>query len=359
MFNVPCARKLALLTASVLSLSPSAHAQDECRTLYDDRTLRWIVPFSVGGGYDTLSRLIAPLMEARLGTNIVVENRVGAGSLIGSRAIRSARPDGNTIGILNVSGLLVADLIGMADVPDVVADYTIIGRVATTHHVWATSGRHGFRSIDEAIDAGEAKGLVTGVRDVAASAFVDFTVGTYILGVDGRAVVGYTGTPDGSMAAIRGDVDLVVGNFDSLRGWLERGDLRPLLQISDERISALPLLDGVPLLAGRGGVAERRAIERGLDVDEALEDAAALNALLAGARIVAAPRGLDHATVSCLRRAFDEALYGDELATLVAASNLTLNPAPAGTVEADLSLLAGRLDRFEPVIRAAVMRMRR
>lgn len=350
----------AYLAAALLAFASSSHAEPraDCPGPFAGQTLRWIVPYAIGGGYSTYSRLVAPFMEPQLDGHIVVENRVGAGGLIGSRAIMTARPDGRTIGIVNASGLLIAALTGMQNVPDVVEDYTVLGRITTTRHVWATGRRSGIENIQDAIERGETSVLVTGVRDVATTSFVDFVVGTEILGVDSRAVVGYTGTPDEAMAAVRGEVDIVVGNFESLLTWLESGDLRPILQISDTRISAHALLDEVPLLGGPGGIAAQRAAQTGHSVEAALEDAAALGTLLAGARIVVAPRDVDEHRTACLRSALSTALESEPLAQLATDANLSFDPAPAETTEAELARLARPFERFTPVVREAIARMR-
>ena len=51
------------------------------------RRLRWVVPNAAGGGYDTESRLLQPLLSRRLGADIVIDNQAGAGGLVGARAI--------------------------------------------------------------------------------------------------------------------------------------------------------------------------------------------------------------------------------------------------------------------------------
>jgi tripartite-type tricarboxylate transporter receptor subunit TctC len=63
------------------------------------------VPFAPGGTSDILARLIAPALQARLGQNVVVENRAGAGGNIGADAVAKSRPDGTSMLLLDVSAL--------------------------------------------------------------------------------------------------------------------------------------------------------------------------------------------------------------------------------------------------------------
>jgi tripartite-type tricarboxylate transporter receptor subunit TctC len=63
------------------------------------------VPFGPGGTSDILARLIAPSLSARIGQNVVVENRAGAGGNIGADAVAKSRPDGHSMVLLDISAL--------------------------------------------------------------------------------------------------------------------------------------------------------------------------------------------------------------------------------------------------------------
>src|ERR671922_1502625 len=96
-----------ILVAFVLSCAVQAFAQD---SFYNAKTIRIIVGFSAGGGYDTYARLMARHMTRHIPGNptIVVENMTGAGSLISANHLyRVARPDGLTMGSF-IGGLLLA-----------------------------------------------------------------------------------------------------------------------------------------------------------------------------------------------------------------------------------------------------------
>ena len=85
-------RLINFIAALSLSLTAAAQAQD-----YPNRPVRMIVPYTAGGGVDVVARLVSAELAKRLGQPIVVENKVGAGSNIGSDAAAKAAPDGYTL----------------------------------------------------------------------------------------------------------------------------------------------------------------------------------------------------------------------------------------------------------------------
>jgi tripartite-type tricarboxylate transporter receptor subunit TctC len=93
-------RLLQAAAATPLALSaPALHAQEF------NQTVRIIVPFGPGGTSDILARLIAQPLSARIGQNVIVENRPGAGGNIGADAVAKSRPDGHTMVLLDISAL--------------------------------------------------------------------------------------------------------------------------------------------------------------------------------------------------------------------------------------------------------------
>ena len=83
-------RVLAGLAAAVLSGAALAQA-------WPNRALRIVVPFPPGGGLDFYTRAIAPRLQEALGQQVVVENRSGAGGMIGAETVAKAAPDGYTL----------------------------------------------------------------------------------------------------------------------------------------------------------------------------------------------------------------------------------------------------------------------
>jgi tripartite-type tricarboxylate transporter receptor subunit TctC len=82
-------------TLGALAALPAAGAVAQGR--FPSRPVRVIIPFGPGGGTDNLARLMEPHVNRRLGQNIVIETKPGAGGIIGSEMVARAEPDGHTV----------------------------------------------------------------------------------------------------------------------------------------------------------------------------------------------------------------------------------------------------------------------
>ena len=98
-------KSAAMLGAGILALTGLvAQAADQ---RYPQRPVRLVVPFTPGGSTDIVARLVADAMHASLGQPVIVDNRAGAGGLIGSEYVANAAPDGYTLGLGTISTLVV------------------------------------------------------------------------------------------------------------------------------------------------------------------------------------------------------------------------------------------------------------
>jgi tripartite-type tricarboxylate transporter receptor subunit TctC len=117
-------RWIGALAASLL-LAASAHAQ------YPDKTVRIIVPFAPGGAVDAIARIIGERMAGPLGQTVIVENRVGGGSIVGTEAAARAAPDGYTLLMASASGFMINPLLQTLpyDPMKAFAPIALVGRV--------------------------------------------------------------------------------------------------------------------------------------------------------------------------------------------------------------------------------------
>ena len=98
---------------------------------WPNRPIRLVVPFAPGGNLDIMARTIAEPMSKRLGQPVVVENRAGAGGVIGAEAVASALPDGHAIVIVSTGTLLVSPRL-VAKPPYTEASFAAVGMVSVT-----------------------------------------------------------------------------------------------------------------------------------------------------------------------------------------------------------------------------------
>jgi hypothetical protein len=263
--------------------------------------IRWIVPHAVGGGYDGESRALAPALEQALGAAVAVDNMPGAGGLVGARAIAQARPDGRTLGIIGMPGLLVAEAVGLEHAP-APRDFALLGRVARSWHVWAVRGEARIRSFDDLLALAKTRPIVAATTEVTSVNFVSLTVSAASLGVPLRLVGGFEGTQASALAVLRGDVDVVCFNIEAMRALVVSRELRPILQVSDRPIAGVPALQAAPVLLGAGGLGARLGVPA-----DRLELASALVDVMGAGRLAVAPAALPSDLVGCLDRALQRA----------------------------------------------------
>jgi tripartite-type tricarboxylate transporter receptor subunit TctC len=140
------ARVLAALVALAAAAS-SASAQN-----WPDRPVKIIVPFGAGGSGDILARTVAEHLSTTFKQQFVVENRTGAGGIIGAQAIASAAPDGATIGITNLSTLSLIPVVNPAVTYHPLNDFTHIAYVAGAPVALAATPSTGVKTLKEFID---------------------------------------------------------------------------------------------------------------------------------------------------------------------------------------------------------------
>lgn len=336
-----------------MTYGPLIHAGQHCDGRFDGATVNWIVPSSPGGGYDTYSRLIAPYYEKYTGAHVIVQNRSGAGGRIGAAEIMNADPDGLTIGILNGPGLMMAAAFEADPVPDPATNFTILGRVASSRHIWAKGAGSPMPPLDVLIEQGQSRPIVFGTRGPGTLSFVDIVLASHILDLDIEIITGFKGSQDGVLGILRGDVDAVAHSYSSLLSSIDAGELRPWLQVSTEPVSNDSVFRSVPVLAGPDGLAARAATLSNRDVDRIQAQATALVELTRAGRLIAAPRGLDPDLAKCMRGALHAALSDEAFVRNAAAANLYLDVARGEDAAARIQAIQPDVAGFAAILKAA------
>ncbi|HSN42070.1 MAG TPA: tripartite tricarboxylate transporter substrate-binding protein, partial [Burkholderiales bacterium] len=140
-----------LLGALALSAAVPLHAQS-----FPARPVRLVVPYPAGGANDIVARLIAPRMGEQLGQNVVVDNRGGGNTLIGSELVAKAAPNGYTILIVAAGHAINPSLYPKLPY-DTARDFAPISLIGDGAYVLVTHPSTGISSVTDLIAAARSK----------------------------------------------------------------------------------------------------------------------------------------------------------------------------------------------------------
>jgi tripartite-type tricarboxylate transporter receptor subunit TctC len=208
-------------------------------SMFNGKTITYIVATTPGGGYDTYGRLIARYLQKYLpGSRVVVKNVPGAGNIIGANQIYAARPDGLTIGMFN-TGLIYDQLIHRNGVQFDLTKFSWIGKAASEGRGLLISNKSGIKSFDDMLKAKAP--IKFAASGIGAASYNDTRILADALHLNVQIVNGFTGN-EGEMSMLRGEVAAQVGTVDALEQFVKNGNGFWALALSGND-AALP---GVP-----------------------------------------------------------------------------------------------------------------
>jgi len=208
---------------------------------YPTRPIRLIVPLPPGGSTDGAARLMAERLTHRLGQNIVVENRSGAGGIVGTEIVVQSEPDGYTLvfGTVSTAGInypLFGDRM-----PYKAEDLVGVGLVMSAPNIVIVSAKSQFKSLRDLIayakaHPGELNFGTTGPGSSVQMAGALLRVAT---GID-VAPIPYRGGAQVLQELIAGRVDFAVDSIPSAIGLIRAGEIRALALTATPRSAVLP-----------------------------------------------------------------------------------------------------------------------
>jgi tripartite-type tricarboxylate transporter receptor subunit TctC len=147
-------------TASYLfafaALLLAALATDLASASYPDRTIRIVVPLAPGGGTDLISRTLAQEMAKDLGASVIVENKPGAGTIIGSQAVATSEPDGYTL-LMGTFANAVNPSLNVKLPYDPHKDFAPVALIARSFNIVVVNSNSAIKSIGDLIAAAKAE----------------------------------------------------------------------------------------------------------------------------------------------------------------------------------------------------------
>src|ERR687891_1932851 len=309
-----------ILVTFLVSCAGQAFAQDP---FYNAKTIRIIVGFSAGGGYDTYARLIARHMTRHIpGTpTIVVENMTGAGSLISANHLyKAAKPDGLTIGHF-IGGLFIQQLLEKPGIDFDARKFEYIGVPTQDNYVTGLSKMSGVTSMQQWLTA-KTPLKIGGIAPGTATSDIPRLLMAAIE-LPAQVVDGYKGTADVRLAFNSGEVLGVTNAWESFKAtWskeLASGDAIVVLQNVAKPHPDQPKL---PLAINYAKTEEGQKLVRSL-----------VHSVGPTARPYVLPPGTPKDRVQILRKAFIDTVKDPEFLADANKARLDINPLDGAELE--------------------------
>ena len=213
------ARAIALL--AMVSIVPGWASAETAAEFYAGKVVKLVVGYGPGGGYDSYARLLAPFLEKRLGATVVVENRPGGGGMVAIGQLAASQGDSLTLVLANMEAAALGQLLDNPGIRFDVTELSIVARVAGERKVALLSAESPFG------------GKTDGIADGAA-------IFSEALGLNSEIIIGYKGSKEVALAAIRGEVDGLFISAGTARKLAAKGQLNALAVMDRERSPVLP-----------------------------------------------------------------------------------------------------------------------
>jgi tripartite-type tricarboxylate transporter receptor subunit TctC len=303
----------------------------ECASVedfYKGKSIRIVVGFSAGGGFDTYARAIARHMSKHIAgqPGVLVENMTGAGSLIAANHVfKVAKPDGLTVGHF-IGGLFLGQVLGQPGIEFDARKFEFIGAPISDHVVCALTKASGITSVEKWM-ASKTPVKMGGIAPGTSTPDNATRILKSALGLPIQLVSGYKGTADVRLAAEGGEIAGGCWGWDSVsvtwRKALDSGDAVVVLQANRKNHPELPNIPQAIKFARSDET--RKMIDVGIHGDSDI------------VRTYTLPPGTPKDRVLALRKAFDATLKDPEFVADAKKSRLNLSPIPAEAIEKDIA----------------------
>lgn len=227
--------------ASVMAFSPlPAQAMDP---YYNGKTVRFVVGFGAGGGYDTYARMLAPHYQRLLGATVVVENQPGAGGMVALNRFNVAPGNGLTLTIVNGTGASLQQLLGLKGARFDLTKFKILGTVDYSVWNFLVSPKSPYHTLEDVMKAGKTfhwggSGKVSGMSDGAAMT-------CFALDMKCRVVTGYKGSRAAALAVAKGEMDAMYVSETSAYNYVKGKNARAIATMNRKRSILFPNLPTV------------------------------------------------------------------------------------------------------------------
>lgn len=206
------------------------------------KTIDLVVAFSSGGAVDTAARLIQPILEKELGTNVEVINKPGAGGQIGYTQLTSAAPDGYTIGATGSPSVVVSPLDPTRGAKYTRDSFQPLGRQVIDPAVIAVQPDSPYQTLKDLLDAAKAnpKSMTASTTGLQTGEHFAMAQIQEVTGAEFAPVHFSEGASQATTAFLGKHVDILVANVSDVTDLTKQGKARVLGVMTSERSPSLP-----------------------------------------------------------------------------------------------------------------------
>jgi tripartite-type tricarboxylate transporter receptor subunit TctC len=222
-----------------------ARAQDAAPSTWPSRTITFIVPYAPGGYSDLIGRLTARYVETALGKTVIIDNRAGAGGLVGTQAVANAAPDGYTFCVCSVGAISIAPF-AQKVAYDPVQDLAPIGLVSSIAQTVIVRKDLPVKTMAELVAYAKAHPGRLNFSSSGAGGLTHYSVELFQARTGTSAVhIPFKGGAPATAAVVSGEVDFAFANLTDALPQIEAGTVRGLAVTSLARSAYFPALPSV------------------------------------------------------------------------------------------------------------------
>jgi tripartite-type tricarboxylate transporter receptor subunit TctC len=244
---------LPVLLFAIAAFGAPAAAQD-----YPNRTVTFVCPFPAGGGTDILTRLLAAELQDKLKGTVIVENRVGAGTIVAAQTVARSQPDGHTILLAPVTTLAIGPSVYKSLPYDTVKDFAPIGLVGSAQFALVANPKLGANTLPELIALIRSRSGQMSYGTSGASTPHHLFMEMFLRTIGAKAQhVPYRGSAPALTAVITGEIPMMMVDLAVAIPQIREGKVKAYGVTSPERTPSMPELPtlaeaGLPGFAARG-----------------------------------------------------------------------------------------------------------